>query len=485
MRLTSRTWWWLLAATLGLRLWSMIAVPLIDTSEPRYAEIARVMAASGDWITPWFKPGIPFWGKPPLSFWTEALAFRLFGVNEFSSRLPSLLAMMATLALIYACARKLFGIRQAQWATLIYSTALLPLFTAGAVLTDPFLVLGTTLCMAAFVLAPQSGSPLWRYGFFIGISIGLLAKGPLALVLVGGAVVPWMLLHRNARETMSALPWGLGILLTAVLTLPWYVAAEIKTPGFLHYFIVGEHFLRFIDKGWTGDLYGSAHKRPYGSVWLDLLLGAAPWSVAGVWVLLKSVSLRVGRSQIRAVLGDSRITYLLAWTLFTPVFFTLAGNILWTYVLPALPALAILAGAYASQLETGTARRAVALLSMAALPLAVAVGCLVITLHSPALKTEKSLVAHAAGIMGKDDRLFYLEDLPYSARFYSGGTAGVVALDDLAHLVSAATAGVFVAVAKQDEHAFDTKLAHPMAPAFKDSTHTLFRLRPEDIRHPA
>src|ERR1700754_3406199 len=113
MRLTGKTWGWMLAAILGVRLWSMISVPLVDTSEPRYAEIARVMAATGDWITPWFSPGVPFWGKPPLSFWSEALAFRLFGVSEFSVRFPSWLAMAATVALIYACAQRLFGTRQA------------------------------------------------------------------------------------------------------------------------------------------------------------------------------------------------------------------------------------------------------------------------------------------------------------------------------------------------------------------------------------
>src|SRR5690606_18239199 len=82
-------WWFVLGVILALRLVSMIWLPLLDTSEPRYAEIARIMAATGDWITPWFSPGVPFWGKPPLAFWSEAVAFRALGVSEFAARLPS------------------------------------------------------------------------------------------------------------------------------------------------------------------------------------------------------------------------------------------------------------------------------------------------------------------------------------------------------------------------------------------------------------
>ena len=71
------------------------------------------------------------------------------------------------------------------------------------------------------------------------------------------------------------------------LALPWYVMAEIRTPGFLQYFIVGEHFLRFVDPGWQGDLYGTAHKRPYGGIWLDWLLATMPWGLAGLWLFLR------------------------------------------------------------------------------------------------------------------------------------------------------------------------------------------------------
>ena len=349
MRLSARGLLLGLAAILAARLFAMALMPFADTSEPRYAEIARVMASSGDWITPWFEPGVPFWGKPPLAFWAQALSIRMFGLSEFAVRLPSWLAMLGVLAMVHACGRRLHGEQAARWATLVFATMLLPLASAGAVLTDPFLALGMTLSMVSFVLAPTDPRPLWRYGFFVGLAIGLLAKGPLTLVLVAGALVPWMLWHRNARACLRALPWAGGTALMLTLTLPWYIAAEIKTPGFFQYFLVGEHLLRFIDPGWEGDRYGSAHQRPYGSIWLDWLLATLPWGVAWLGMALWPRKHAPLRQRVAAAARDPAQTYLLAWALATPAFFTLSGNILWTYVLPALPPVALATGLLASR----------------------------------------------------------------------------------------------------------------------------------------
>ena len=193
---------WFLLALAGIviaRLFSMAAMPLIDTSEPRYAEIARLMAETGDWITPWFEPGVPFWGKPPLSFWSQAMGIRILGGSEFAVRLPSFLAMVALAAMLYRATAILVDRQAARWTTLILSSMLLPLAAAGAVLTDSFLALGITYSMLAFLVAPTAPTPFWRYGFFVGIAIGLLSKGPLAFVLLGIVLVPWLALYRDRR----------------------------------------------------------------------------------------------------------------------------------------------------------------------------------------------------------------------------------------------------------------------------------------------
>lgn len=395
---------------------AMSVLPLADTSEPRYAEIARVMAQSGDWITPWFEPGVPFWGKPPLSFWAQAISLKALGLADFAPRFPSWLATVAVLWIIYQLVVTLFDQDTARRAVLIYASTALVFIASGAVLTDPYLALGTTLSMAGVAMAGRSNSVFWRHAFFIGLSIGLLAKGPLVLVLVGGALFPWFALHARARACFKALPWFTGVLLVVVLVLPWYVAAELKTPGFLDYFIVGEHVRRFLDPGWAGDLYGTAHKAPYGTIWYYWLQASFPWGFYGVVLLLLSLPSRDKRHAMMAQLCDERIVYLLGWALFTPIFFTVSGNVLWTYLLPALPGLSVL-------LALALRARQKSLWLALIAPVTVSVLLLWVTAQPHRLKTEKWLVQYVQRHAEPGQVLYYLDDLPFSARYYSHETA--------------------------------------------------------------
>ena len=443
-------WWWVLGVILGLRLISMGWLPLAETSEPRYAEVARLMATTGDWITPWFAPGIPFWGKPPLAFWSEALSFKLLGINEFAVRLPSWLATLATLALIHAYARSYFGDRVAKWSLLVYSSCALVYIAAGAVLTDPFLALATTWAMVAFAMLSKEPKWFWRYGFFVAIAVGLLAKGPLMLVLVAGPLIPALMWLPSARESFKKLPWFAGLALMLVLSVPWYVLAELKTPGFLDYFLIGEHFLRFVDSGWAGDLYGTAHKRIKGAIWADVLTASFPWGIAALYMLLRRVIDPVQRPSLWQALKDPNKLYLLAWALFTPVFFTFAGNILWTYVLPALPAFSILmAIALVNWQGKGRIERRM-LYALASLTPVIASGYWVLVGAQPQrLKTEKNLVAYAVQHMQPGEKLVFLGAKPFSATFYSQGLAEEITLENLAVLAGHGNT-LYLAVPKKD-----------------------------------
>src|SRR5690606_19861485 len=118
---------------------------------------------SGDWITPWFEPGLPFWGKPPLAFWLQALSIDLFGTSEFAIRLPAWLAGVAIAYLTFLLARLYWNRRIAMTAVLVYVSSALTFMMAGAVLTDPFLALGTTLSMTALAYVAREPSRLWSY----------------------------------------------------------------------------------------------------------------------------------------------------------------------------------------------------------------------------------------------------------------------------------------------------------------------------------
>lgn len=440
--------WWALGAILGLRLLGMIWFPFSGTTEPRYAEIARLMATSGDWITPWFAPGTPFWGKPPLAFWSEALSFKLLGTNEFAARLPSLLATVGSLALIYTYTRSVFSSQTAKWALLVYSTCALVYIVAGAVLTDPFLALATTWAMVAFAMTKRHPTWQWRYGFFVALAVGLLAKGPLALVLVAGPLFAWMVLRPDARKTFRRLPWASGLALMLLLSLPWFILAELKTPGFLQYFIVGEHFLRFIDSGWSGDLYGTAHERMKGAIWKDVLLASFPWGLVGLGLLFRHIVNSAGRHTLKKALQDSEITYLLAWALFTPVMFTFAGNILWTYVLPALAAFSILMAVALEKLQGKSISNRRMLYSLTSLiPLLLSGYLVLVTIQPQRLKTEKELIAFTTENMAPGESLYFLGSASFSAVYYSKGRVKSVTWKDLTVQGSPPNVG-FLAIAK-------------------------------------
>ncbi|MEA2918924.1 MAG: hypothetical protein QOJ15_11005, partial [Bradyrhizobium sp.] len=376
----------LIGLLLLVRLIGMAVVPLMDTTEARYGEIGRIMAELNDWITPWFDYGMPFWGKPPLAFWVTAASFKAFGVSEFTARLPHLAISLFVVGLAAWLAGR--RDRDAALPTVALMTgSFLYFISAAVVMIDIELILGTTLAMAGFWLAleaPDSRSTgrvaihsraFTGSLFFGGIILGLLAKGPLALVMAGIPTLCWTAYNRRWLDVWRRLPWLAGIALTLLLALPWYGIAEHRTPGFLEYFLVGEHWHRYITPGWTGDRYGNPHYFPIGTIWAFAIIDTLPWSLLlplAAWSWRKEIkasaqslmanlaitataepSLPANASddaagQSALIRSDERMWqgYLLIWALTPLLFFTLARNIMLPYVLPGLPAAAILAGGW-------------------------------------------------------------------------------------------------------------------------------------------
>jgi 4-amino-4-deoxy-L-arabinose transferase-like glycosyltransferase len=303
--------------------------------------------------------------------------------------------------------------------------------------------------MVAYAMAQLRPHGSWRYGFFVALALGLLSKGPLIGVLVAGPLLASLFWFKASRDSFKAMPWLSGLALMLLLSLPWYVLAELKTPGFLNYFLVGEHFLRFIDPGWAGDLYGSAHRRPKGMIWADALGASLPWGLLAVGVLFRLASQPAGRLRLKNNLQDPTRVYLLAWTLFTPVFFTMSGNILWTYVLPALPAFSILVAlslrdAFEQNLKI---RRGLLALVVAA-PLVSSAILFKGIVQPMTLKTERDLVQQALALMQPQDQLAYWGPIPFSATFYSKGTVQSLNAESLQQKPAGHT--LYLAVPKDD-----------------------------------
>lgn len=329
--------WYALVFLLVCRLIANWIIPLNDTTEARYSEIARKMLETGNWVTLQHDYGVPFWAKPPLSTWLSALSMSVFGVNEFAARFPSLLLSIAVLGLIGYLAKKQSDKVSGMIAVTVLAGTFYFFLDAGAVMTEPALIFCTTLSFVAFWRAMTEGSVPWSYLFFVGLGLGLLAKGPITLVLVGLPLFFWVLWRRAWLTLWQRLPWMSGTLLMCLIALPWYFLAEHRTPGFLNYFILGEHIQRFLTPGWTGDKYGMAHHAPKGMIWLFVVIGLMPWTPVVLFWFAKY------RKKVLIVKEDEGwISYLLLNTLLPLVFFTFAGNIIYPYVFPILPAFSLL-----------------------------------------------------------------------------------------------------------------------------------------------
>lgn len=336
----------IIATAIITRLLGIIEYPFHDPTEARYAEIPRLIIETGNWIMPPFDYGVPFWAKPPLTFWLTAISFQLFGYSEFAARLPVFLLAGLVLWLSYHFAKVLQGIEKATFSSIVLLSTALFFIASGAVMTDMALCLCISISMISFWHAlhhpNNQQARKWSYLFFVGLGLGLLVKGPIVGVLVLLPLIGWVIFNKQWYSAWQNIPWFKGSALMLLIASPWYILAEIESPGFINYFLVGEHFKRFVDAGWTGDLYGMAHKHSSGKIWLLWLFASFPWS----FIFLGSVlTWRFRKTKHISIKGACRCnggaSYLLLWAITPMVFFTFCSNILYTYVLPGLPAFAI------------------------------------------------------------------------------------------------------------------------------------------------
>jgi len=473
-------------AVLLLRLVTLGAYPLMDTTEARYGEIARVMVETGNYITPQEIPGTPFWAKPPLYAWLSAASIQVLGVNEFALRLPSLLCALAVMGMCMYWAAHLVPARSAEhqaWSATLAALflALCPGFFAasGAVMTDPVLTVCITAMLLAFhqaVVAADAGGP-WQRIFFAAAGLGMLAKGPVIGLYAGLPIAAWIAWERRGRVAWERLPWVRGAALALLICAPWYVLAERRTPGFLTYFLLGEHVMRFVQPGWGGDLYGTAHAEPRGMIWayqLGAVLLGLPLLVA---------ALRARRRAAPADAERASMRLLLLAVLIPLAFFSLAGNIIWTYVLPGLGPLAVwTAHALAPRVAASVpVRRAVLANGIAG----TAVLALLITAWVPRHTAAHSSAGLLAQWHGPDDgALLYVgRKAPASLRYYSRGAVRAVPGIPQALQAVAENEGAYIALAPDGGAALQSaarQLPHSREAVLveRNADLALYRLRP-------
>lgn len=326
-------------------------LPLTEPDEGRNAEVAREMLVLHDWITPHYDT-LPYLDKPAVFFWLVAGSFRLFGLSALAARLPSALAALGTMLLVWGLGRRMFGgnaDRQtgphtAQYtapytatdtaliAGIIFATSPLVMIFARVVIFDMTLTFLVTLTLAAFWLSSKSEGPRRDLDCLMFAAAGLatITKGPVGFLLPLFTVVVYATLRKRLSD-LKKLAWPPGILIFLAASLPWFIAVSLRNPDFPRYAFWDESVLRFT----------TAHAHRGGSVFYYLpvfLVGFLPWSFT---LLFGGINHLRSWRRLR---DDSHApqAFLLAWALVVLVFFSISRSKLPAYFLPAIPALALL-----------------------------------------------------------------------------------------------------------------------------------------------
>ncbi len=326
-----------LAAVVALAFFVDLGRPAFwDPGESRYAETVREMLITGDWVGPTLN-FVRYYDKPPAYFWLVAGAFTAFGTSEWSARAPSALAAVLTIAWLVAFGWRRVGARAALGAGVVLATTIQFVVLGRAVRMDMLLTfLMTATLLQAFALAGDQRaptSPLSRatWPLYVFTIIGLLVKGPVAVILPLGIVATFLLATRTLPGLERWRPGATSFVALGLLAA-WYTVVAIQAPDYLWTFVWQHNVGRFLGRALAG------HHEP---VWFYLWILPVTFLP---WTLFLPGAMR--HAYRRARRGDRLATFLLAWCAVPFLFFSLSRAKLATYLLPIFPALALLIAVY-------------------------------------------------------------------------------------------------------------------------------------------
>ncbi|MBV9576055.1 MAG: phospholipid carrier-dependent glycosyltransferase, partial [Gammaproteobacteria bacterium] len=314
--------------------------PLFVPDEGRYAEIAREMAASGNFITPHLN-GIKYFEKPVLFYWLAVAAIKIGGLNLWSLRsINALLGLLGCL-MTYWCGCRLYNRTTGLLAALILGTSVLYFVMIHMISLDIPVTVFLTASLYCFLLSCQGPPKLTQRYFMwtaaIAAGLAVLSKGLIGIVFPILIISTWLTLtHQWQRIKSFFLPSSIFIFL--LITLPWHTLVSLSNPEFFHFYFIEQHFLRYT----TTEI---GHYQPVWFFLPILIIGLFPW----IFFLPQAIllSLRQICNKPRAYHAD---IFFLLWAFLIFIFFSFSKSKLIPYILPVFPPLAILIARYLQQM---------------------------------------------------------------------------------------------------------------------------------------
>ena len=332
---------------------------LFNVDEPFHAEVAREIVESNNWIVPKFNYEA-IYDKPILFYWLEALSMKIFGINEFSARLPSACSAIFCSMLLAYLLRKLYGITPALISVLVLMSSLQFIAYSKLAVLDMLLTNFITCSIISFFLgyikinnnSNFSGFNIWYLLGFIFLGLGILSKGPVAIVIVGMTLLPFFILVKKLYYLVKNPSFWFGFILFLVLVLPWYLAVHYATNGEFTKIFFGVHnFDRFTS-------VVAHHSAPLLFFIPVISVGFMPW----IFCFPQAIYFLLKRNKKDFLISTQEQFYWLSlwWFLIVFIFFTVSKTKLISYILPLYPPLSILVGLWLWQV---TNKKAYALLA--------------------------------------------------------------------------------------------------------------------------
>ena len=416
----------LLTVLLAGRILFLFLFPITDPSEARYSLIIKRMAGTGNFLEPQLLMDgawVNFEGKPPLFFQSGAVCAKLFGTNPFSVRFPALLAALGILGAVYYALRKMRDERCALHALFFCSVSTVFFLFSGLAMTDMTLNLAVSCAVIAYMLfsseTEKRKKKWYSLGFFASLAVGMLAKGPVAIVMTGLPVFFYVLFNNRWKELKDH-AWFTGIALFLLIAAPWFILMARKNPDFLEYFFINENFKRFLFKDY-GDRYGAGRETFRGMAVIWFLLSNLP-AVFGIVPLVLKKETRSGL--ISRKLFEDPVTGLsFAGFLSITLFWSLTSRVLITYLLPTIPFFSIWladrlnASGFPDRGKNGLILKRI-FISLTIFTIT-GFGAAAIGAYHGTSKAPQKLYSMVSRDRANADRKFYFyRDIPFSAAFF-------------------------------------------------------------------
>ncbi|HSW39753.1 MAG TPA: glycosyltransferase family 39 protein, partial [Acidobacteriota bacterium] len=337
----------LLLMVSAIYIYTATGLAVFDDGDALYAHVAQQMAKDGEWVTP-YANGVRFLDKPPMMYWLMSISYQLFGFNEFAARLPSALAVIGISLLLYFIGCGIAGRPAGFMAGAAFAFCAGTFLFTRMVFPDVLFVFFLTLSMGAFLKWHRDGTnpAAPALVFYAAVAGAVLTKGLMGIVFPAAIILMFMVWSKSFSRL-----WNFhvvkGSLLFLALALPWHILAAVRNPGFLWYFFINEHFLRFIGRRQPVD-YESISVLLF---WGLVLVWLFPWSA--FFPALRHCFRHSNDAEPDAG-GALRLS--LSWMAVVLVFFTFSSRIE-HYAMPIFPPLALLIGIVLSS-EGAVAARA-------------------------------------------------------------------------------------------------------------------------------